>query len=228
MKFNMYCLMMAVLLSFAIVPRAQQIESRSYPCKHKQTGSEFETKVIKEINSARINPKIYVERIETYKKYLRGKIVSVPKQTPFMTIEGSISMNEAIKDLGRVSELQKLTFSKLLSNAAKKQLIDLIENPDLGHTGKDGSPFNKRMKMSGIKGNAGENITMLDKTPERVVLRMLIDDGVLSRTHRNNILSPKFTRIGVACGKGKKSYFICVVVFTEKNNETMVKKPRSY
>ncbi len=227
MKFKVFCLVITSIFSVALTALGQRTHP-PYHQKHKQIASEFETNVIKEINSVRLNPEVYIEKIETRKKYLRGKIVYYPKQTPFMTFEGNASMNGAIKRLREISPLKKLAFSRLLSKSAKSQLRDLIENPDLNHTGKDGSPFAKRMKMFGIKGKAGENITTVDKTPEHVVLRMVIDDGVESRTHRNNILSSTFSRIGAACGKGKKPYFICVVVFAEKKNNGQSKKPRSY
>ena len=217
-----------VILTNVFVLSAQTAKKHSKDCKHKPDSLTFEEKVVKEINTARTQPKIYGQKIEAQKQYLSGKIMSVPGQTRFLTFEGVTSMNLAINDLGITTPLEPLKVSKGLAKAAKQQLIDLQENAALGHTGKDGSSFGKRLAKFGDTGLAGENITYRDKTPEQVVLRMVIDDGVESRTHRKNILNAAYKKIGIACGEGKDSHFICVAIFAARFATKSVEKPKSY
>lgn len=230
MKFRATFLVFSVIFALTLTATAQKDKNRTKTDKHKSKTSlsTFELGVIKEINLARTHPQKYQNKIEEQKKYLRGKIMIVPNQPRFLTFEGAAVMNEAIRYLGKVSGLKPFIFSKGLSHAARHQLKDLKENPDLGHTGKDGSHFSQRMAKFGKVGKAGENITYTDKTPEQVVLRMLIDDGVEPRNHRKNVLSMYFTKIGVACGEGKKSGFICVVIFAERFETTNKNKPKAY
>jgi uncharacterized protein YkwD len=45
---------------------------------------------------------------------------------------------------------------------------------------------------------------------------MLIDDGTASRSHRRNLLSTKFKKIGIAAGVHPTYGNVCVIVFAER------------
>jgi uncharacterized protein YkwD len=120
--------------------------------------SKFEQEVFEEINEVRQNPLKYVDYLQEYKKMLNGKILSRPNQPRFMTIEGSSAIDEIISDLQNTTALRPLTASKFLTLVANNLLNDLKENPKLGHYGKDGSDFRKRLARS----------TKVENTPRKI------------------------------------------------------------
>ncbi|NNF00351.1 MAG: hypothetical protein HKN25_15125 [Pyrinomonadaceae bacterium] len=178
--------------------------------------TEFEMKVLAEINSARTNPESVIPHLERQESLFRGRVLYIPKQTPFLTVEGFPAVDEAIGVLRQAPKAQSLRISDGLVKAAKTQLADLLENPELGHTGKDGSNLSRRLDRIGISGKAGENITYTPLTARQVALKMLVDDGVKSRHHRENLLNPIFRLVGIGCEQYKNRRYICVIVFADK------------
>ncbi|UOQ91985.1 CAP domain-containing protein [Halobacillus shinanisalinarum] len=80
-----------------------------------------------------------------------------------------------------------------LSKVAKDKSLDMQQNDYFSHTSPTyGSPFDM-MKQYGIDyKTAGENIAMGQTTPEQVVQGWMNSQG-----HRENIMNPSFTHIGV-------------------------------
>ncbi len=179
--------------------------------------SKFEQEVFDEVNDVRQNPSSYVAYLNAYKKMLKGKVLYRPNLPGNLMNEGSPAIDEAISDLQNTNALQGVTASKLLTIVANNQLNDLKENPDLGHYGKDGSDFRKRLAKVGKSGKfTSENINYRDRIARDTILSLIIDDGVKSRTHRKNILNPNFNLMGIACGIAKGELMICVLVLADK------------
>ena len=178
--------------------------------------SEFEQEVVNELNVARTSPTSIIPHLQKYESLFRGRILYIPKQTPFLTVEGFPAVDEAIDVLRKSPKAQSLKLSDGLVKVAKTQLADLLEKPELGHTGKDGSNLSRRLDRIGVPGKAGENITFTPLTPKEVALNMIVDDGVKNRHHRDNVLNPLFRLVGVACGKHKNRRYICVIIFADK------------
>lgn len=88
--------------------------------------------------------------------------------------------------------LSPLTESERLNEYAQLRSSELVDN--FAHNRPDGSgPLDHVMGMDGIH-RAGENIAMCYDSPEAVM------DGWMNSTgHRENILKPEFTMIGVGC-----------------------------
>ena len=63
-----------------------------------------------------------------------------------------------------------------------------------GHIGSDGStPFDRLSRYGAVPGQLGENIVYGNyKEPVEHILSMLIDDGVKSRVHRQNLFNDSF------------------------------------
>lgn len=90
--------------------------------------------------------------------------------------------------------LKPLTVNKALSAMALDKAKDMYNNHYFDHTSPTyGSPFDM-MKLYGISYRyAGENIAMGQRTPQEVMTAWMNSTG-----HRQNILSPNYTQIGVA------------------------------
>lgn len=94
--------------------------------------------------------------------------------------------------------LKPLTVHDKLTTVAVDKAKDMSDNNYFSHTSPThGSPFDM-MKAYGISfGYAGENIAKGQRTPQEVM-----DSWMNSQGHRENILSPNFTMIGVGYYNG--------------------------
>ena len=100
------------------------------------------------------------------------------------------------------------------------QLTNLQDDISLGHFGKDGSDIENRLYKIGTPGERySENIAYYSTDARSIVLTMLLDDGLKSRSHRKNLLSTQLNEIGIAYGIGKKDVGLCVIVFADRFTE---------
>jgi uncharacterized protein YkwD len=87
-----------------------------------------------------------------------------------------------------------LTLEKHLSSAAREHARDMARHNMLEHTGSDGSRPDQRVTRAGYEWRAtGENIASGPTTPEEVMAGWLASPG-----HCENIMSPRFTEMGIA------------------------------
>jgi uncharacterized YkwD family protein len=95
--------------------------------------------------------------------------------------------------------LNPLASDSALSGMALAKAKDMYSNHYFDHTSPTyGSPFNM-MTSFGIRYTyAGENIAMGQRTPQEVMTAWMNSPG-----HRQNILSPNYTKIGVAYYNGE-------------------------
>lgn len=98
--------------------------------------------------------------------------------------------------------LNKLVMNSELSAVAKLHSKDMYNRQFFSHTNPDGhSPFD-RIKNSGISYKyAAENIAVGQSSPEDVVTSWMNSQG-----HRENILNPKFKKIGIGYFYSDKGY----------------------
>ncbi|MDH3495005.1 MAG: CAP domain-containing protein, partial [Acidobacteriota bacterium] len=178
---------------------------------------EFEANLVLEINSLRERPWKYEPYLSAYQELLRRDVLYLPYRKPFKLYEGAGVLQIAKENIVKRGITGLLTRSVALDSVARSHLKDLLDNPALGHTGKDGATFATRIRRQiNPAGPVGENITFNDATPRQALLTMVIDDGVATRQHRENIFSPDFMLIGTACGTRSDGQNICVVVFAAK------------
>ncbi|ABN51538.1 MAG TPA: LysM peptidoglycan-binding domain-containing protein [Hungateiclostridium thermocellum] len=99
-----------------------------------------------------------------------------------------------------------------LSRVARYKSEDMANKGYFSHTSPTyGSPF-KMMEDFGIKFTAaGENIAMGQQTARDVMNAWMNSPG-----HRNNILSPSFTKIGVGLAKGPNGRLYWTQMFIKK------------
>lgn len=102
-------------------------------------------------------------------------------------------MNAARLDHG----LARLRPHGLLAKPARAHSVNLVAKGELDHDGPNGEPFWKRLVAAGFPRNRwmGENLALMpscDYEPAEVVQMWLDSPG-----HRANLLSKKFTVVGV-------------------------------
>lgn len=177
--------------------------------------SELEKQVVRELNTVRRNPKGYAKHLAAMKKYFNGKIMNIPgEDASIMTNEGVSAVNECYDFLMNAEPIDTLRPSQGLSQAAEDHVDDQGPSGDTGHDGSDGSsPFDRIERYGQWLSTAGENIDYGNDEARRIVLSLLIDDGVASRGHRDNIFNSAFKVVGVACGPHKKYRNMCVMNF---------------
>ncbi|MFD0697745.1 CAP domain-containing protein [Paenibacillus sp. GCM10027628] len=132
-----------------------------------------------------------------------GMILNVPGHTsngtpPTNNVNSQSSYADQVVSLVNQERakagLNPLTMDKSLSVMALDKAKDMYNNHYFDHTSPTyGSPFDM-MTSYGIQyGYAGENIAMGQKTPQEVMQAWMNSTG-----HRENILSPNYTKIGVS------------------------------
>ncbi|WP_254567476.1 CAP domain-containing protein [Oscillatoria sp. HE19RPO] len=182
--------------------------------------SQLEAQIIREMNQARANPGEYANKLETLKNYYEGRLFKPPGETPIRTQEGISAVNEAILALRGMDSKPSLRPSRGMSQAA----ADLVEyqgpRGETGHTGSDRStPFDRMNRYGHWRGGAAENISYGPDTAEQVVMQLIIDDGVPSRGHRENIFNGEFRWTGVACGPHETYGQMCAIVYANGYDE---------
>ena len=211
-----------VTKSKSVSKSVQQIQANSEPKAQTQAFSlsALELAVVEEINQARNDPQKFVTYLEEYRKYMKDNVLSLPNKTKLMTIEGMAAIDDAINDLKKMQKGYSFEVSNGLSKVARQQVADLQENVSLRHFGKDGSGLEKRLMKVGFAGNAAsENISYRVDTAREVLLNMIIDDGVKSRSHRKNVFSQTFKLFGIACGTASDKTTVCVAEFADAFKE---------
>lgn len=95
--------------------------------------------------------------------------------------------------------LKPLTVNPLLTQAAQLKAEDMANNSYYAHVSPDGKGMLHWLQLVGYKYlNAGENLVIDRDTSEAAV-----DAWMQSQTHRQNILRPQFTEIGVGVARGR-------------------------
>ncbi|MEC0207149.1 CAP domain-containing protein [Paenibacillus lautus] len=146
-------------------------------------------------------------RPETSKPETSKPETSAPSTTPSQpsesagTTEQSNFASEVVKLVNKEranAGLKPLTVHAKLTTVALDKAKDMSNNNYFSHTSPThGSPFDM-MKAYGISyGYAGENIAKGQRTPQEVMNSWMNSQG-----HRENILSPNFTMIGVGYYNG--------------------------
>lgn len=201
--------------NFAITPFDPQGEQTATG-----TLSKIEQEVISEYNLARAEPKVYANFLTEYAKHYNEKDVEFEGEATLTTNEGVSAVNEAIKFLKDQKPLHKLAVSKGLCISAKDMAKMQGVTKETGHVGTDRSlPAKRFIRQGALEGQCGESIDYGNNNARRIVISLIIDDGIKDRGHRRNIFEPKFRHIGVAFGPHKAYEYMCVIDYAEKYKE---------
>jgi uncharacterized protein YkwD len=186
------------------------------PVIHSQNGArplnQSEQDLLKEINQARANPRLYATYLEKLKPLFKGKQYKT-ETLSVTTTEGWSAVEDAIKYLRGAKPAGPLSMSSGLSLAALSHVQDQSSSGATGHkTGNDGGMVEDRVKPYGTwKGGIGENLAYGTETARERVLTWLIDDGFATRGHRLRLMNADYKVAGICCGSHPEYTTMCVL-----------------
>jgi uncharacterized protein YkwD len=172
-----------------------------------QTAEELE--MVDLVNQVRTNPKSFIPVIEDYIKTLESKSnvfadikitgAIVTKKTNNASTFYNTLVCEAKKliiFLNNVKPVCSLELSNVLYPITKNHATYLDSINILSHIGPNGQTLSDRTKNTSLM--VGENCAHNSTTAINTLTQLLIDLGVKSKGHRNNIFNPKYKKISVA------------------------------
>jgi uncharacterized protein YkwD len=164
--------------------------------------SDIEKEVLKVMNYARLNGKLFAE---TYvKKYaeLKGK-------------ENLKQVKSLIVDLNKTKVLEVYKPNAGLVKAAKSHADYMGKKGEIGHFGKGGKDPAQRIEEH-VNWDiwVAENIQYGVFDPAEIVIALLIDEKVPNLGHRKNILEQRGRYVGIAIAPHKTYTTNCVMEFT--------------
>jgi uncharacterized protein YkwD len=209
---SLFTLALAVVL--LAVPEIGQL-STTFSSEPTDQLSPTERELVQELNVLRSDPPKYAIYLEQAKKYYRGKDYKPPGQAMALTtVEGVAAVDEAIRALRATKPLTPYNTSTGMCLAAKDHVTDIVRTGSTGHKGTDGSTTEARVNRYGQFSNGiAENILYDTSGAREAVIGWLIDDGVPSRGHRRNLLSPNYRYLGVGVGARSNISSMCVLTF---------------
>lgn len=171
--------------------------------------------VVVEINMMRSDPALYARMyLVPLRAYYQGRLLKYPGKIALSTHEGVSALDECIRELKRTKPLSSLSPREGLTLAARDHVRDQGRTGATGHSGSDGSsPFTRLNRYGRWDFIAGENISYGFNDARTIVTSLLIDDGVLSRGHRKNLLNNSFKLVGVDIGPHRIYRDMCVMDF---------------
>jgi uncharacterized protein YkwD len=186
----------------------------------------IEQLLLAELNRLRSEPDSFIPVLREYRSHFKGKKVFRPGEITLVTNEGVSAVDDAIDFLKSAEPLPALRLSAGMSKAAAVHVEDLGPKGKYGHYGTDGSSPSDRLKRYGqLKVGSAENLGFGERDGRRMVLMLLIDDGVPGRGHRKNMFNPKYKVVGIGCGSHVTYGYMCVIDFAGDFVETSGKQP---
>jgi uncharacterized protein YkwD len=153
--------------------------------------SDFEKKMIVEINFARVYPSVYADIVG---KHMEEK----SDDWDGLSRDEITAVNELIKELKSAKKLNALQHKECVYQAAKSHGLDCEKRGFTDHTGSDNSsPFERISKHCGAGTKGNENIVgSTNLNVRKSVIALLVDSGISSRGHRYNMLNPDWKFVG--------------------------------
>lgn len=186
----------------------------------------FRSKVISELNQCRRDPKKYSEKLRTYIKFFKGKVLRLPNIVGLMTNEGDEAFKEAAEYLEKISPVASFKYSPGLTHIAHDYMKEIQKYEDLN----DAKKINLKSIIDKYGKCLGDFKISTDfgaSTPEMICINLLVDDGDKEREMRNAMFNKEFIDIGVSTGD-HSTYHRCTVIFfttkfVSKNDENFEK-----
>ena len=163
-------------------------------------------------NELRTDPKGFIKHLEDHLKLFKGMVFNYPGEIGIRTNEGPAAVKEAIAFLSKQPAIGSIELDDSLCKAAQDHADDTGPKGITGHDGTDGSSMSDRIeRYCEWEGGLAENIDYGKKPALRVIMALLIDDGVKSRGHRKNLFNDEVRYAGFGIGP-HKVYGMMVVI----------------
>ena len=185
---------------------------------------EFAHSAFRAINECRADPPAYAEKLSqlSYNK----NVLTLPSGRSIPTLEGPPALQDCVQALQRAPAVPPLQLFHGLCAAAQALSDSNRDKPVTGPNVDPSQSIDVHIRRYGSwKGIIGLNYAEGVGHGDDLVVQMLIDDGVPSRGHRDNILCGRFTGMGVGLASHKKKKYIGVIDLTETFLENIVTPP---
>ncbi len=167
---------------------------------------------VNEVNNFRQNPQSFIPHLEKLKTLFKESVLYREGELPIQTSEGIAAVDEAIEVLKTSHSLPAFQVDENLSKAAKLQVDDIGVKGLASHEGSNGSTVSDRIEQfCEWEGLCAENLDFGNRSGLNSLLSLIIDDGIINRGHRNNLLNENLLKIGVAAGP-HKDYDTCFAI----------------
>lgn len=184
------------------------------------TQSVLEQEIIAQVNRVRTNPSAYADWLAGMRQYYRDTLLRIPGRTIVLTKEGVSALDEAINALRQTRPLPPLTVFNGMSMAAKDLVKEGI-NTERQITINTDKVEDKIALYGIVQGKQGENISYGGSSAQDIVMLMIIDDGIASRIHRQNILDSSYNATGVACDVHQAFGNLCAITYAENYKDSL-------
>jgi hypothetical protein len=164
----------------------------------------LEKEVIMYINLVRLYPKQFYNRYADSMATLAGIDDTHPNVE---SLKSTLLQDDKTTALMPDDNLMKMA-KEMRDDAGPKGIV--------GHTNSNKKNFAKRAAQFNLKGYCAENIDYGRNSALEIVFSWLFDIDVDSLGHRENLLNPVYTKVGVKYGSHKKYSYCCVLDMADK------------
>lgn len=205
-KVSITLLLFMLTMSMAACHGAGQVDAGHVP-------TALERQIVQEVNRARTQPRQYATFLIQRHRFYVGRALRRPGKVIEVTQEGVAALDEAMRFLRTAPPVPALSVARGLALGAWDHVRDQGPEGTTGHQGGDGSqPSDRASRHGQWQGSIGENIAYGHDSARDVVIGFIVDDGVPSRGHRQNLFKAAWRVTGVACGSHKVYHTMCVML----------------
>lgn len=185
------------------------------------SGSVLLQKMLLELNTLRKNPGVYAQKVnELYTSKIKGS-THVLFLTDYQ--EAGEAFKEAEVQLMRTPQLPQVKLDRGLIASSYTQAAFLCHVGRSNAAGKGGSSVKDRLSEFGNLETdkcAECSIAIASTDPSRVLIELLADNGIITRSNRLALLNPSFKQFGCAVVRDPSSQLFFVVMHLAERYST--------
>lgn len=204
-------------------PPAQTQSHKPTPAKQfaapmvAQYGTEYETILLNEIQLARSNPDVFIQRLSARLRNYDGQDYRDEETGIAMaTQEGASAVQEAIDYLQRMPSLGSHASLRLEDGLSQssRDFCNLCRDTLAPKESQDEARA-RLTKYGQYYGDIVQNVAFSNVPQQHLILDWIIDDGQVGRPHRLAIFNPEMRFIGISSGPHTVGRVICVLLSAE-------------
>ena len=182
------------------------------------TDEEFS--ILQMINKVRTEPATLIPFLKHKLSFLNaeGNSFFVPGKGTENCVEGPAPYHEAIEMLENLTPIVTLLDAPLgMLFASRDHMNDLCRKMEVSHNGSDGcTPLQRLQRYGAVPSKSAQLLSLGQRAPIDVVAQLIVDDGIVSRADRRNLLDPDARVCGVSIGPHCIHDNICVVMLAHE------------